>query len=172
MIFSDQNLVLPMASILCKACWRRITLARESMNPHSTTTQAGQPLLDIKTSPLQIFQARVREASLLKFLLLVRQASPVLIPNRTLLTRAFSQLLEIQQHFQAGLTILISSPTSPALCSHPSRHLRPLRAIFLACQISLPALKDCPRGPCSCLKVLFLQRPGAQEDQLLCLGIQ
>merc|ERR1719466_110053 len=119
MIYSDQNLVLPMASILCKACSRRITLARESMSPPSTTTQAGQLLPDIKTSPLQIFLARVREASLLKFLLLVRPASPVLTPSRTPLTRAFSQVLEIQQHFPAGLTIPVSFPTSPVLT--PSR---------------------------------------------------
>ena len=172
MIFLDPNLALPMAPIHCKACSRRITLTRVSMNPPSTTTPAGQLLLDTITSLLQIFLARVREASHLKFLLQVHQVSPVLSPSRTPLSRAFSQVPEILQHFPAGLTIPVSSLTSQAPCSRLRHHPRPLRATFLACQISLPALKDYLKDPCSCLKDLFLPRPGALGDQLLCLGIQ
>merc|ERR1719318_1435642 len=167
MIFLDPNLALPVEPTLSRVYLKRTTLTMGTLNHlFLTTTRAGQLL--------EISQPKAMETSHLKSSPRPLQAlQPALSLTQDLLNPVFLQALAIFLLLLPGWTTLLSTPTSPlVLCSLPNHPLKPLQAIFLACQTFPLALKDCLKDPCSCPRDLSLPRLKAQEDQLLSLGTQ
>lgn len=183
MIFLDPNLALPVEPTLSRVSLKRTTLTMGTLNHlFLTTTRAGQLLEASLASPLElslpnlleISQPKAMGTSHLKSSPRPLQAlQPALSLTQDLLNPVFLPALAIFLLLLPGWTTLLSTPTSPlVLCSLPNHPLKPLQAIFLACQTFPLALKDCLKDPCSCPRDLSLPRLKAQEDQLLSLGTQ